>query len=300
MDEDEKYCEYISINGIRKSCNITSLIDTCNVDDYNFNNLKEYDTLFIKSDKLNTFSKIINTIKVKFILVSGSSDYTTPINLFSSRSDFLKFVNNDNLIHWFCQNCISPHSKITKLPIGLDYHTLSYQNYKWGDRASPINQEKILLSIKNNSTPFWEREMKAYSNFQFQINTKYAYDRIDAINMITKEIVYYEPHEVNRINTWNNQINYAFVVSPHGNGLDCHRTWEALILGCIPIVKTSLLDNMYDNLPVLIVNSWKDVTRELLTNTVINFKERVFYYEKLTLKYWLEKFKSHKNDNIIL
>ena len=142
--------------------------------------------------------------------------------------------------------------------------------------------------------------MKAYSNFQFQINTKYAYDRIDAINMITKEIVYYEPHEVNRINTWNNQINYAFVVSPHGNGLDCHRTWEALILGCIPIVKTSLLDNMYDNLPVLIVNSWKDVTRELLTNTVINFKERVFYYEKLTLKYWLEKFKSHKNDNIIL
>ena len=41
MDEDEKYCEYISINGIRKSCNITSLIDTCNVDDYNFNNLKE-------------------------------------------------------------------------------------------------------------------------------------------------------------------------------------------------------------------------------------------------------------------
>jgi hypothetical protein len=35
------------------------------------------------------------------------------------------------------------------------------------------------------------------------------------------------------------KINYAFVASPYGGGPDCHRTWEALILGCIPIVKSS-------------------------------------------------------------
>ena len=38
--------------------------------------------------------------------------------------------------------------------------------------------------------------------------------------------------------------NYAFIVSPHRNGLDCHRTWEALVLGCIPIVKTSPIDDL--------------------------------------------------------
>ena len=30
-----------------------------------------------------------------------------------------------------------------------------------------------------------------------------------------------------------------FVLSPPGNGIDCHRTWEALFLGAIPIVKRS-------------------------------------------------------------
>ena len=85
----------------------------------------------------------------------------------------------------------------------------------------------------------------------------------------------------------------AFVLSPHGNGLDCHRTWEALCLGCIPIVKTSPLDSMYNELPVLIVNDWNDITIELLQKTVDEYKGREFRYEKLTLKYWMDMIKSH-------
>jgi hypothetical protein len=53
---------------------------------------------------------------------------------------------------------------------------------------------------------------------------------------------------------------HAFVASPHGNGLDCHRTWEALALGCIPIVKRSPIDKVFQGLPVWIVGSWKEVT----------------------------------------
>ena len=34
---------------------------------------------------------------------------------------------------------------------------------------------------------------------------------------------------------------YAFAISPIGKGLDCHRTWESLILGQIVIVQTTLL-----------------------------------------------------------
>ena len=29
---------------------------------------------------------------------------------------------------------------------------------------------------------------------------------------------------------------HRFVLSPPGHGLDCHRTWEAILLGAIPIV----------------------------------------------------------------
>ena len=126
------------------------------------------------------------------------------------------------------------------------------------------------------------------------MNTKFSYDRRDAINMINKEIVYYEPTEIKRIETWKNQINYAFVISPHGGGRDCHRLWEALVLGCIPIVRTSPLDQMYKDLPVLILNTWGDLNQELLEKTIISFKDKTFNYDKLTLKYWKNLIKSTK------
>ena len=85
-----------------------------------------------------------------------------------------------------------------------------------------------------------------------------------------------------------------FVLSPRGGGYDCHRTWEALILGCIPIVKTSGLDPLYEDLPVCIVESWSDVTAEYLQKYLESIKHKRFNYDKLTLKYWVDLFESKK------
>jgi hypothetical protein len=79
---------------------------------------------------------------------------------------------------------------------------------------------------------------------------------------------------------------HAFVLSPHGNGLDCHRTWEALALGCIPIVKSSGLDPLFENLPVWIVHEWSEVTQEAMNCVVNSFKTQSCQYEKLNLSYW--------------
>jgi hypothetical protein len=113
--------------------------------------------------------------------------------------------------------------------------------------------------------------------------------RSDVVRDVPSELVFYEPTVVDRIETWKNQSKYAFVLSPHGNGLDCHRTWEALILGCIPIVRRSPVDSLYEDLPVLIVNEWTDITETLLKTTVEQFKNQSFSYEKLTLPYWMNK-----------
>lgn len=49
----------------------------------------------------------------------------------------------------------------------------------------------------------------------------------------------------------------VFVLSPQGNGLDCHRTWESLYLGAIPVVTTGTLDSdLVQGLPILEVPSW--------------------------------------------
>ena len=60
---------------------------------------------------------------------------------------------------------------------------------------------------------------------------------------------------------WRLHSRYAFEASPAGNGLDCFRTWEALALGTVPIVRTGPLDPLYraHGFPVAIVESWDEV-----------------------------------------
>lgn len=101
------------------------------------------------------------------------------------------------------------------------------------------------------------------------------------------------PERITRKENWQNQINYAFVISPHGNGLDCHRTWEALVLGCIPIVRKSPIDVLYKDLPVLIVDEWSDVTSELLQKTLNSFKDIQYTYDSLLMSFWKNKIISY-------
>ena len=103
--------------------------------------------------------------------------------------------------------------------------------------------------------------------------------------------MFYEPKQTTRINCWKNMVNYTFVVSPQGNGLDCHRTWEALCLGCYPIIKTSGLDPLFDDLPVWIIKEWSDVTAESMKEKASEFDSGTFKLEKLTLKYWQQRLK---------
>ncbi len=82
---------------------------------------------------------------------------------------------------------------------------------------------------------------------------------------------------------------HRFVLSPRGNGLDAHRTWEALMVGAIPICRSSALNPLYEQLPVLIVRDWSDVTPQLLQSFLVNYTIRkpLYRYEKLFADYWL-------------
>lgn len=299
----EKYCKYVSSRGLLKSCDIYSSTPISGISTMiNYKNYTESSyrpIIYICVSALPYFIKNeLNNIQIEFILITGDNDETVPYDLLTEE-EFRKFIESNKLIHWFSQNCsIINHPKLSQLPIGLDYHTMSASDHSWGKKTSPIDQEKILENIKQHSLPIHKRINKAYSNFHFFMTTKFGYDRRDALEKINKDLVYYEPEKVEREISWNTQSKYAFVISPHGNGLDCHRTWEALCLGCIPIVKTSVLDSLYKDLPVLIVNDWSLVTQDLLDDTINKFKDMDFNYNKLTLEYWIDKIKSYKLNNV--
>lgn len=65
----------------------------------------------------------------------------------------------------------------------------------------------------------------------------------------------------------NELSQYKFCLSPPGNGIDCHRHWEALMVGTIPIILRSPLDQVFDDLPVLLVDNYACI--KVPTNTDI-------------------------------
>lgn len=56
---------------------------------------------------------------------------------------------------------------------------------------------------------------------------------------------------------------HRFVISPPGNGPDCHRTWEALYSGTVPIVLRSAWSFGHKRWPVLVVNSWDEAVQRI-------------------------------------
>jgi hypothetical protein len=244
---------------------------------------KDGELIYIHNTAIEQFVNwYLPNIKYKFILLYGDTDKTIPDDD-PKISNII--VNHPLLIVWYSQNCTQITDKLKQLPIGLDYHTLVNGSMSWGKQQTIADQENDIIQLANKNIP---KINKCYANFHLNMTfARYGYDRYDAKREIPENLVFYEPQKVLRYTSWKNMLNYKYVISPLGNGLDCHRTWEAIVLGCIPIVKTSVLDPLYEGLPVLIVNNWSDVTKELLDNYKPNYNN----IEKIKMQYWIDKFR---------
>lgn len=246
--------------------------------------LKPFESIYVCTDALFNFSNIfLSSITVPFILVTGDSDM--PINSeLLNHSVIIKLLESNFLIKWYAQNLDTRHHKLECIPIGLDYHTMRNANNGWGlSSQSPIAQERALLDILARSKDIKERFFSIYCNWHFQINRG---NRFECFSQIDQSVCFFEKNYMPRLSTWKRQAEFIFVLSPEGAGIDCHRTWEALALGCIPIIKKSVHSEIYSNLPVLIVNEWTDVTKDLLIETFLNQIPKKNSFKMLFMDYW--------------
>ena len=293
----ENLCYFVCSRGLLKSCTFHSLNpkSSCN------NDTKYLESMFISGKMFNGMSiyvcsdllrffvlNILSKIQNTFILVSGDSDLCVPKEALNN-FEINTLINNKYLLKWFAQNTqLQNHVKIIQMPIGLDYHTISnVPNHNWktsGEGHLPRFQEGILVNLRQQMKPFYERNPKIYINFSKE-NDRFK-QRETAFSEISNKLMIINQNFTKRTETWKNITNYSFVLSPFGVGMDCHRTWEALCLGAIPIVKAPNFKQMFKDLPVLIVNEWSEIRQELLDKTIEEFKTREFNYDKLTLQYW--------------
>jgi len=82
-----------------------------------------------------------------------------------------------------------------------------------------------------------------------------------------------------------------FMICPRGNAIDCHRNWEVLYMRRVPIMKRHpYLEELYKDFPVLFVNEYKEVTKELLIKSDYLFQQaQTMNLEILTLPYFFDK-----------
>jgi hypothetical protein len=193
------------------------------------------------------------------------------------------------------------HSKVSPIPIGIDYHTPAYKKENmWGISGSPAEQEKILDQLIKTFPSTTKRIKRAFVDFQhtdsmrqeFMRYIEFGEDRSQIFAKLSKTGIIDYSEKMNRIDLWNKKGQYAFSISPPGNGIDCHRTWEDLALGCIVIVKRCNLEPLYEGLPVVVVDDFSEVTDENLSRWLEEFGDvssNPGYREKITHRYWMNK-----------
>ena len=245
------------------------------------------------------YTNVLPHINVPFIIIAAMEDTMFPNELDDNLIH--NIVNHPYFKHLFIINKTIPDdANFTSIPYGLNYWTLQKQIsvsspfWPYQNEIEPIQtsiqQDDQIISLVNSSEHIMNRFPKIYANFHLNITDKrHGNWRRRLQHIIPTNIIYYQTGPLQRFQYLSNIRQFAFVISPHGNGLDCIRTWEALTLGCIVIVKKSVIDNLYKDLPVLIVDNWEDVTEELLKQTLLSFSTRHFNYEKLRMNYWIDK-----------
>jgi hypothetical protein len=81
--------------------------------------------------------------------------------------------------------------------------------------------------------------------------------------------------------------HYKFVISPEGNGVDCHRHYEALMAGCIPIVEHNEdIKKKYGNVPILYTHDYSEINEEYLKKKYEEMIDQEYDFSRLFLDYY--------------
>jgi len=247
-------------------------------------NVKPYDIIFLKTDYVVRFFETVHPkISVPYILITHNSD-VSPVYLKAVDHPWLgydmsKYLNDPKLVVWFAQNIDYEHPKLKPLPIGIANRYNAHGNID-------------IFKAAIQDIPVWETRLnKVYLNFTVQNNVK---ERQAVINFF-KHHPYAYLADFKPVGEYLQEMKrYRYVVNPPGNGLDCHRTWEALMLGCVPILKHSILDPMFEDLPVILIDDWTEVTEQFLEQKVMEITHKSYKMEKAYADYWIKLIKSYQ------
>lgn len=263
--------------------------------------IREGEVVWVRLGWLRSFVRqVLPFVRARFVLATADSDSSVPAEL---GDEARAILDCPYVIRWFVQDYdgVGAPDRIGRIPVGIDYHMMAQQPI-WGEGVnSPRRQEELLLKTRGRLPPFAERTPRAYLDFAWQKGRTlgvHAGARLpehrDVIveRLCGRDAVFCQGAMLRQSEMWRRRGQFAAVLSPHGVGLDCHRTWEALVLGHLVIVPASSLDPLYAGLPVVAVEDWDEVTTGNLQRWLAAHVPTETLHEKFTSRYWVAEMRA--------
>ena len=185
--------------------------------------LTKGDVVFVKTDVLSWFLEN-RKIDAPITLVTGVSDISP------SPEDCRKIVANPNITKWIGCNILQSDPKIIKLPIGVGEPERPNGNH---DTLVRLHAERIQWEEKSDELCVPYHGGTHQSRGLAPTLPKLGFE--DYMREVSK---------------------HKFVICRRGNGVDTHRVCETLLMGSVPVIQRSGLDDMYSQWPCLLVDSF--------------------------------------------
>ena len=214
---------FITGNGIAERCRFV-----LNYHGFTVNEDVENDWCFCKTDFLDAFFAN-HAPRSPFVLFTANSDY--PID-----ARYERYLRRRKLKAWFAMNVELDHPKLHPIPIGLANPHWPHGNTATVKRAQAATPEKTRLFDTSYSVAT-NPEVRAYCVEQTGLAVTPPRPFEEYLRGVSSSY---------------------FCISPRGNGIDCHRTWEALYLRTVPVVTRSILTDHHPDLPVIVLDDWAD------------------------------------------
>lgn len=210
--------------------------------------------LFVFSHEIERFIEQVQPLLTwSVVLVLHNSDAIVDQDVLSRLSPHVR--------HVFAQNLTAPSNvRHISVPIGI-----ANSPYTHGDR------NRVDFTSRFATFPEWKKDM-CYFGFHVETNVprrKLCKDTLDTSSWLTWQSPNkpFQPYLFDL-------LRHKYAVCPEGNGVDTHRFWECLYLGVVPIVcptqssvefRSFLTNWPLEDMPVLVVSSWSDLSLTLLS-----------------------------------
>lgn len=226
--------------------------------------------VFCKTDYIGVFQTVLEKYVPKdtrFNLITHDSDYPITDEMFRVIQD--KYPN----ITWWGMNSCSKF--VNPIPIGIA-NSYCQITMKGKDFERSVSPTKLLyVNHRNETNP--DVRIPAYKLF---LEKSWA--------------TVHTPMEKGVIDSYKKtMLDHKFILCPRGNGIDTHRLWEALYCGVVPVVVRHRAHEWLEgNLPILFVDSYEEVNKEMLDRTHSEFANKTWNMGMLMVSWWMNRIRT--------